>query len=71
MPGIDGAESLARARHMSPRAPRVMMSASPDLVTQRGVTSETADAFVPKPFETETLVALVRRLLIQMTPSRP
>jgi two-component system chemotaxis response regulator CheY len=57
MPGLDGVTLIRRLRHVCPRLPILLTSASPVWDIPQGV------AFLPKPFDLDALMAEVFRLL--------
>ena len=63
MPYLDGWGLLAHVREQNPTLPVILMSAV-DPVRGRGLSSPAPDhtVFLPKPFDLETLLAMVRQL---------
>lgn len=64
MPGITGIEFLTRARSLSPRAPRIMMTAFADeKIAIDAINSARVDRFLQKPFEIGEAIKVVGDLL--------
>ena len=63
MPGLDGLDLMARVREVYPELPVIVMTAHSDL--DSAVTSYRSGAFeyLPKPFDIDEALALVRRAL--------
>jgi two-component system, NtrC family, nitrogen regulation response regulator GlnG len=74
MPGVDGLELMARVRAAHPGLPVIIMTAHSDL--DAAVSSYKGGAFeyLPKPFDVDVVVALVRRAgesRMPVTPAEP
>lgn len=63
MPGMSGAEFLARARELAPQTPRLMISAYPESTLKDDVARAGLAGFLPKPMETEAFLDAARRWL--------
>jgi two-component system nitrogen regulation response regulator GlnG len=71
MPGVDGLELMARVRAAHPGLPVIIMTAHSDL--DAAVSSYKGGAFeyLPKPFDVDVVVALVRRAGESRAPAVP
>jgi response regulator RpfG family c-di-GMP phosphodiesterase len=64
MPGMDGLEFLRQAQGLAPAAPRVLVTAFPDLqLAVNAVNESRIQRFVTKPWDSDEMVATVHRLL--------
>lgn len=64
MPGMNGLEFLAEARKLSPEAPRLLITAFPDLdLAIRAINDANIEAFLTKPFRVEDLLQKVSEIL--------
>ena len=63
MPGMSGAEFLARARELAPQTPRLMISAYPESTLRDDVARAGVSGFLAKPMETEAFLDATRRCL--------
>ena len=61
MPGASGLELLARIREMHPRLPVIIMTAHSDLDSAVASYQGGAFEYLPKPFDVDEAVALVKR----------
>ena len=61
MPGMNGLELLARLRERSPELPVIIMTAHSDLDSAVSAYQGGAFEYLPKPFDVDEAVALVRR----------
>jgi response regulator RpfG family c-di-GMP phosphodiesterase len=64
MPGMNGIEFLGEARRRVPDAPRILMTAFPDLdVAIEAINEARVDAFLTKPLDPDKVVERVRQAL--------
>ena len=64
MPGMNGLEFLGRAQKISPKTPRILVTAFPDLeIAIRAINEAGIENFFTKPFEPEQVMGVVRSLL--------
>ena len=63
MPGVSGIELLRDFRKLAPGVPVVMMTAHADLENAVSTFQEGASEYIAKPFDTEELVALIKRFV--------
>jgi DNA-binding NtrC family response regulator len=66
MPGMDGLEFLTKARDVSPAAPRILITAYPELnVAVRAINEAQIQNFLTKPITTEALMEAVNAALLK------
>ncbi len=63
MPGVSGISLLRDFKKLAPEVPVVMMTAHADLENAVSTFQEGAAEYIAKPFDTEELVALIKRLV--------
>jgi DNA-binding response OmpR family regulator len=63
MPGLGGLAVLRRALHQAPHLAVVMLTGELDLRVARDALDRGARAYITKPFDSETLIAEVERLI--------
>lgn len=64
MPGMNGLEFLHRAQKTSPKTPRILVTAFPDLeIAIKAINEAGIENFFTKPFEPEQVLAVVREIL--------
>lgn len=63
MPGFDGLALVKGVRYLDPHVPIVLMTGFGSKVLQREAADLGVDHYLEKPFETDDLLATVRRLL--------
>jgi DNA-binding response OmpR family regulator len=69
MPGLDGLALLRRLRERFPTLPVILVSAFPDeAVWREGLEAGALDVF-PKPFQTASMIALLRAAIERARPS--
>jgi len=71
MPGGNGLDLLARARHRYPGLPVIIMTAYADLDNAVGAFQGGAFEYLPKPFDITHAMALVRRAFEESPPAPP
>jgi CheY-like chemotaxis protein len=69
MPGMDGVTFLRRAREVAPDAPRILLTAYPQLsIATRAVEDAGIHEFLTKPLDLGDLVGTIRQLLSAPRP---
>ena len=64
MPGMNGLEFLHRAAKTSPKTPRILVTAFPDLeIAIKAINEAGIENFFTKPFEPEQVISVVREIL--------
>ena len=63
MPDVNGIELLREFKKLAPEVPVVMMTAHSDLENAVSTFQEGAAEYIAKPFDTEELVALIKRFV--------
>lgn len=64
MPGMNGLEFLHRAQKASPKTPRILVTAFPDLeIAIKAINEAGIENFFTKPFEPEQVLGVVRQIL--------
>ena len=64
MPGMNGLEFLHRAQKASPKTPRILVTAFPDLeIAIKAINEAGIENFFTKPFEPEQVLGVVREIL--------
>jgi DNA-binding NtrC family response regulator len=63
MPGASGLEVIAAAHRLDPTTPGIIVTAHHDLDLAMTAIAEGADAFLPKPFKPQHLVAVIEQAL--------
>lgn len=70
MPGVNGLEWLAQLKAQFPQLPVIIMTAFSDLDTAVSAFQQGAYEYLPKPFDIDPAIALVRRALQEQLPKR-
>lgn len=71
MPGMGGLEFLRAARAQAPDAPRILVTAFPDLdLALRSINEAAVERFLQKPLDPELVVSTVARLLDEQEARR-
>ncbi len=69
MPGDSGLELLERVKHRCPQVPVIVMTAYSDLDSAVSAFQGGAFEYLPKPFDVDAAVALIRRAVQESSPS--
>ncbi|MFT7234876.1 MAG: two-component system nitrogen regulation response regulator GlnG [Methylophagaceae bacterium] len=71
MPGIDGLQLMSEIKQIAPKLPIIIMTAYSDLDSAVSVYEGGAFEYLPKPFDVDEAVELVRRAIVHHQESSP